>query len=61
MPPIFRMIRMMTWPNVEYVSTILTGDNPVTLIPDTATNKVSIGLTLTLGLWTNGKFNNKMQ
>jgi hypothetical protein len=29
---------------------ILIGDNPVTLIPDTATNNVSIGFTSTPGL-----------
>ena len=39
------MINIIIWPNVEYVSTMLTGDSPVTLMPDTATNNVSIGLT----------------
>ncbi len=41
------------------MSTIVIGDNPVTLIPDTATKSVSIGLTSTPCLWTYGKFNNK--
>ena len=57
-PPILSMINIIIWPNVEYVSTMLTGDSPVTLMPDT-TNNVSIGLTSTPCLCTNGRFNNK--
>ena len=49
----------MIWPKVEKVSEIFIGVNPVTLTPDTATNKVSIGLTSTPLLYTNGKLSNK--
>ncbi len=47
------------YPNAEYVSEILTGVNPVTLTPDTATNNVSIGATFTPGLWTPGRLSSK--
>ena len=52
MPPILRIIRMIACPNVVNVSSIVTGVNPVTLTPDTATNNVSTGAILTPGLTT---------